>query len=77
MAVRLLRRGLRRLAGADAGGTAGTLCRGARAEDPGFAAFPPAAFPDRLTDFDRTQKWFKLDCGYVLKRDCTSTRKAT
>lgn len=38
-------------------------------------AFSPVAFGKRFTDFDSTQKWFKLNCTYVLKRDCTDLEK--
>lgn len=38
-------------------------------------AFAPVASEKRFTDFDSTQKWFKLNCAYVLKRDCTDLEK--
>jgi hypothetical protein len=35
----------------------------------------PAANPERFTDAAKVEKWFKRNCGDVLKRVCTNTEK--
>jgi hypothetical protein len=43
-----------------------------RREMPPFA---PVGNPQRLTDFDRAERWFDLNCRLLLKRPCTVTEK--
>jgi hypothetical protein len=35
----------------------------------------PAANPQRFTDAAKVEKWFKRNCGDVLKRECTAQEK--
>ena len=35
----------------------------------------PAANPQRFTDIAQVEKWFKRNCGDVLKRECTAQEK--
>lgn len=35
----------------------------------------PAANPQRFTDAAQVEKWFKRNCGDVLKRECTAQEK--
>jgi hypothetical protein len=35
----------------------------------------PAANPGRFTDAAKVEKWFKRNCGDVLRRDCTAVEK--
>jgi len=35
----------------------------------------PAANPQRFTDVAQVEKWFKRNCGDVLKRECTAQEK--
>jgi hypothetical protein len=38
-------------------------------------AFAPVANPSRFTDSDLVERWFQLNCRYVLKRSCTAVEK--
>lgn len=38
-------------------------------------AFAPVANPRRFNDFDAVEKWFKMNCGYVLGRNCSAREK--
>ena len=38
-------------------------------------AFAPVAHPRRFTDYDTVEKWFSLNCNYLLKRLCTAVEK--
>lgn len=38
-------------------------------------AFAPVANPHRFTDPELVEKWFRLNCNYVLKRPCTVVEK--
>lgn len=38
-------------------------------------AFAPVANPRRFSDPDLVEKWFQLNCGYLLKRPCTAVEK--
>jgi hypothetical protein len=40
-----------------------------------IGAFAPVANPRRFTDPDVVEKWFKLNCGYLLGRSCTVIEK--
>lgn len=35
----------------------------------------PAANPERFTDAAQVEKWFRRNCGDVLKRECTAQEK--
>ena len=35
----------------------------------------PAANPQRFTDVAQVEKWFRRNCGDVLKRECTAQEK--
>jgi len=37
--------------------------------------FAPVANPRRFTDADVVDKWFRLNCNYLLKRSCTPVEK--
>ncbi len=38
-------------------------------------AFAPVANPRSFTDPEIVEKWFRLNCNYVLKRTCTAVEK--
>ena len=38
-------------------------------------AFAPVANPHRFTDPEMVEKWFRVNCNYVLKRTCTAVEK--
>jgi len=38
-------------------------------------AFAPVANPRRFTDPEWVEKWFRVNCNYVLKRSCTAAEK--
>ena len=38
-------------------------------------AFAPVANPSRFTDHGLVERWFQLNCSYVLKRSCTAVEK--
>ncbi len=38
-------------------------------------AFAPVANPRRFSDPDLVEKWFHLNCNYLLKRPCTAVEK--
>jgi hypothetical protein len=38
-------------------------------------AFAPVANPHSFTDPEIVEKWFQLNCDYVLKRSCTAVEK--
>ncbi len=38
-------------------------------------AFAPIANPRRFTDPEWVEKWFRVNCNYVLKRSCTAAEK--
>ncbi len=40
-----------------------------------ITAFAPVANPRRFTDPDLVERWFRLNCSYVLKRSCTVVEK--
>ncbi len=40
-----------------------------------IGAFAPVANPRRFTDYDTVEKWFRLNCNYLLKRPCTAIEK--
>ena len=35
----------------------------------------PGVNPQRFTDVAQVEKWFKRNCGDVLKRECTAQEK--
>jgi cytochrome c553 len=61
-----------------------TTCHGTDLSQPGrhaitgkvIAAMLPAAEPTRLTDFRKTEKWFRRNCKEVVGRECTAGEKA-
>jgi len=40
-----------------------------------IAPLAPAANPERFTNLDKVEKWFKRNCGDVLGRPCTAQEK--
>lgn len=38
-------------------------------------AFAPVANPRRFTDSEWVEKWFRVNCNYVIKRPCTAAEK--
>ncbi len=38
-------------------------------------AFAPVSNARRFTDYAKVEKWFKLNCRYLLKRDCSAREK--
>jgi cytochrome c553 len=61
-----------------------TTCHGTDLSQPGrhaitgkaIAAMLPTAAPRRLTDFRKTEKWFRRNCKEVVGRECTAREKA-
>ena len=50
----------------------------ARGETRAGKAIEPMAVsrsPDRFTDFDKVEKWFRRNCNSVLGRECTAAEK--
>jgi len=39
-------------------------------------AFAPVANPRRFTDPEWVEKWFRVNCNFVIKRSCTAAEKA-
>ena len=40
-----------------------------------IAPLAPAANPQRFSDADKVEKWFRRNCGDVLGRDCSAVEK--
>ncbi len=38
-------------------------------------AFAPVANPQRFTDPEMVESWFRVNCNYVIKRPCTAVEK--
>jgi hypothetical protein len=38
-------------------------------------AFAPVANPRRFSDYDTVERWFRLNCNYLLQRSCTAVEK--
>jgi Domain of unknown function (DUF1924) len=61
-----------------------TTCHGSDLSQPGrhaitgkvIGAMLPAVEPTRLTDFRKTEKWFRRNCKEVVGRECTAREKA-
>ena len=68
---------------AKVGDAACATCHGASPKSAGKHAttgkeilpMAPAANPQRFTDAAKVEKWFKRNCGDVLKRACTAQEK--
>jgi hypothetical protein len=41
-----------------------------------IGAMAPAFNPERFTDIEKSEKWFRRNCKDVLSRECTSAEKA-
>ena len=76
-------RGMRLFRSTQGGDWSCASCHGATPTGPGRHArtakviqpLAPAANPQRFTDVAQVEKWFKRNCGDVLKRECTAQEK--
>jgi hypothetical protein len=76
-------RGMRLFRSTQGGDWSCASCHGETPTGPGRHArtakviqpLAPAANPQRFTDVAQVEKWFKRNCGDVLKRECTAQEK--